>query len=81
MRSYLDDRTQCILLGGKSTAPWPAVYGVPQGAVLRPLLFTLYTADIGKAIQQYGLSHYSYTDNKQLYSSCIQHECAALNPK
>ena len=30
MRSYLDDRTQCILLGGKWTVPWPTVYGIPH---------------------------------------------------
>ena len=51
MRSYLDGRTQSIRLGGKSTTPRPAVYGVPQGSVLGPLLFTLYTADIGKVIK------------------------------
>ena len=62
MRSYLDGRTQSILLGGISTAPRPAVYSVPQGSVLRPLLFTLYTVDIGKVIQQYGQSHHSYAE-------------------
>ena len=30
MRSYLDGRTQSILLGGKLNDPRPAVYGVPQ---------------------------------------------------
>ena len=50
IRSYLNGRTQSILFGGKSTAPRPAVYGVPQGSVLGPLLFTLYMANIGKVI-------------------------------
>ena len=53
MRSYLDGRTQSILLGGISTSPRPPVYGVPLGSVSGPLLFTLYTTDIGKVIQQY----------------------------
>ena len=38
----------------------------------------LYTADVGKVMQQYGLSHHSYAHDNQLYSSCNQHECAAL---
>ena len=41
----------------------------------------LYTADIGKVIQQYGLSYHSYADDNQLYSSCNQHECAALKSR
>ena len=81
MRSYLDRRTQSILLGGKSTAPRPAVYGVSQVSVLGPLLFTLYMADIGKVIQQYVLSHHSYADDNQLYSSCKKHECTALRSR
>ena len=81
MRSYLDGRTQCILLRGKSSAPRPAVYGVLQDSVLGPLLFILYTADIGKLIQQYGLSHHSYADDNQLYSSCNQYECVVLKSR
>ena len=45
-RSYLDRRTQSVLLKRKSTAP--ALYGIHQGFVLRSLLFTLYTANIDK---------------------------------
>ena len=58
--------------------PRPAVYDVHQCSVFGPLLFMLYTADIGKIIQQYDLSHRSYADDNQLYSSCNQHESAAL---
>ena len=81
MRSYLDGRTQSIIVGGKSTAPRPAVYGVPQGSVLGSLPFILYTADIHKVIQQYGLNHHSFSDDNQLYSSRNQHECAVLKSR
>ena len=81
MWSYLDGRTQPILLGDKSTSPRPTVYSVPQGSVMRSLPFTLYTTNISKVIQQNGPSHHSYADNNQLYLSCNQHECAALNSR
>ena len=52
-----------------------------QGSVLGPLLLKLYKADIEKVIQQYGLSHHSYADDIQLYSSCITSESVALKAK
>ena len=33
-----------------------------------PLLFTLYTADIGIIVQSFGLKHHTYADNTQIYS-------------
>ena len=81
LESYLDGRTQSVLLNGQSTVPRSVVCGVPQGSVLGPLLFTLYTADIGRIIHSCGLSHHSYADDNQLYASCIPSESAALKAK
>ena len=79
--SYLAGRTQSVMLNCQSTVAQTVVFGVPQGSVLGPLLFTLYTADIGKVIQHYGPSHHSYADDNQLYASCISSESAALKTK
>ena len=46
-----------------------------QWSVLGPLLFTLYTADIGKVIQQYGLSHHKMSTN---YTHRAFHPCQQL---
>ena len=48
--------------------------------MLGPLLFTLYTANIGKVINKYGLSHhiYRYADDNQLYGCCLPSDSAAL---
>ena len=79
--SYLEERTQFIMLNGQSTVDWTVICGMPQGSVFESLLFTFYTVDIGKLIHQYGLSRHSYADVNQLYSSCIPSESVALKAK
>ena len=40
---------------------------MPQGTVLRPILFVLYTADIAALVQRSGLVPHLYADDTQVY--------------
>ena len=63
LSSYLRERSQHVRSGDKSTAPETIKYGVPQGSVLGPLLFVLYTADIGRIFESHDLSSHFYADD------------------
>ena len=66
IRSYLSGRTQYVVYHGQSEVT-AVQFGVPQGSVLGPLLFLLYTADIFALVQEFGLKVHGYADDLQIY--------------
>jgi hypothetical protein len=65
--SYLENRSQFIRVGNSQSGRKACEYGVPQGSVLGPLLFTLYVAPVANVIASFNISHSQYADDTQLY--------------
>ena len=67
--SNLSSRTQTVCLGQTKSDPLELLQGLPQGSVLSPVLFTLYTVPIGQIIRWHRLDFHLFADDSQLYVS------------
>ena len=65
--SYLTNRSQMVVMGDSRSEWSPIQFGVPQGSVLGPLLYLLYTSDLSAILNSGGLSAHLYADDTQAY--------------
>ena len=75
-RLYLGDRTQFVNINGSTSERRVLQFGVPQGLVLGPLLFSLYTSPLSDIASKHELSFHFYADDRQLY---VTFEASSLN--
>ena len=67
--SYLSRRSQYVRIGSAVSSLLPITHGVPQGAILSPLLFSIYVNDLPQAPQTSDLD--SFVDESKVLLSFL----------
>ena len=65
-RSYLSERKQFVVVENFQSPTVPLDFGVPQGSVLGPILFIMYTTPLTRLIESHSVRHEIFADDTQL---------------
>ena len=63
-------RSYCVIYGGDSSSAILLMCSVPQGSVLGPMLFILYTAGLADLALKFGVRLHAFADDNQLHVHC-----------
>ena len=72
VQSYLSGRSQSVIVDGCMSPPLDIECGVPQGSILGPLLYIIFTNDIPDLVHDHSVS---YKDQQSLCKECGSTVC------
>ena len=78
--SYLQGRSQRVKVQNTCSPEAVLKFGVPQGSVLGPILFTMYTQPLVDILKTHCMSYHRYADDTQIYQSAYVENISELKP-
>ena len=67
LRLYISEQYQKVAVGSAESVDSILTCGVPQGSVLGPTLYCMYTKPIGDIVARRGMQYHCYADGTQIY--------------
>ena len=67
IKSYLTQRSQKVVIDDLESDTMTLIQGVPQGSVLGPTLYTLFTSPLGDLCRSHSILYHGYADDTQNY--------------
>ena len=72
INDYLSDHTQKVKISDAESLQAVLAQGVPQGSVLGPMLYTLFTLPVGDLCKKHNIDYHGYTDDTQTTIALVQ---------
>ena len=68
-KSYLSGWSSKVDISGELSSPKTSDCGLPQGSVVGPTCYSIYTLPVGDIARHHSISYHLYADDTQLYVS------------